>query len=66
MTYCLKQTELTTLFVTNDTAKVIAKLEDIGNLQNVVCYDMMDADVRSKLESRSLNVFMFEALLREG
>ena len=66
LTYCLKQTEMTTLFVSSDTAKVILKLEDIGNLKTVVTYDILDPDTRSQLEGRSIQVIQFESLLNEG
>ena len=54
LTYCLKQTEMTTLFVTNDTIKVILKLEDLGNLKTLISYDTVDNQTLSELNQRGL------------
>lgn len=54
LTYCLKQTEMTTLFVTSETIKVILKLEDIGNLKTLISYDSVDNQTLSELQQRNL------------
>lgn len=42
LTYCLKQTEMTTLFLSEATLKILLGLKDHGNLKNVVLYDKID------------------------
>lgn len=42
LTYCLKQTEMTTLFLSEATLKILMGLKDHGNLKNVVLYDKVD------------------------
>lgn len=42
LTYCLKQTELTTLFVSAATLKTLLTLTDFGNLKTLICYDKID------------------------
>ena len=43
LTYCLNQTQMTTLFVSGSNVKNLIKLEDIGNLKHLVLFDMIDA-----------------------
>ena len=38
LTYCLNHTKLTTCFCSPETAEVLSKLEDSGNLKNIVLF----------------------------
>ena len=49
LSYCLKQTEMTTLFIAGDNAKTLLKLEDLGNLKHLVVYDSIDAETKNQL-----------------
>lgn len=63
LTYCLKQTEITTLFANPETLRVLLKLKDFGNLQNIISYDKVDADIQKKLEEHNIKLFYFDDLV---
>ena len=42
------------------------KLEDFGNLKNLVVYDPLDEKTRSELASKNLEVIYFEELMNKG
>lgn len=42
LSYCLNQTEMTTLFLTEATLKVLLDLKDHGKVKNLVLFDRID------------------------
>lgn len=66
LTYVLKQTEITSLFLSGETAKVLLKLKDHGNLKNLILYDPLEPEFQSQLEKRDLSILYFADLLKEG
>ena len=38
---------MTTLFVSAETLKVLLKLKNLGNLKNVVTYDLLDSETQN-------------------
>ena len=66
LTFCLNQTEMTTVFVSAETAKVLLKLEDYGKLKTLVSFDAMTAEDKKEFEKRGLEVVQFITLLKEG
>lgn len=42
LTFCLNQTLMTTIFVSNGTIKTLLKLENIGRIKNIISYDPLD------------------------
>ncbi len=44
LTYCLNQTEMTTLFLSDATLKTLLSLKDHGNIKNVVLFDRVEKD----------------------
>lgn len=42
LTFCLNQTLMTTIFVSNTTIKTLLKLENIGRIRNIISYDPLD------------------------
>lgn len=66
LSYCLNITQLTSLFVSADTAKTLLKLKDIGNLRTLVVFDKLDADTEKGLLSLKLSIIPFVDLLSEG
>ena len=69
LTYCLNQTEMTTLFLSAPCMKVLMALEDIGNLRTLVCYDHLediDEASRNIAHQRGLSVLHFSDLIKHG
>lgn len=69
LTYCLKQTMMTTLFLSAPCMKNLLDLDDIGNLQTLICYDHLeeiDEGVRNKAAQRGLNVLQWKDLITHG
>ncbi len=44
LSYCLNQTEMTTLFLSDATLKILLTLKDHGNIKNVVLFDRVDQE----------------------
>lgn len=42
LTYCLNQTQMTTLFADRNSIKVLLTLKDIGNLKTIISFDPLD------------------------
>ena len=63
LNYCLNQTEMTTLFLTEATLKILLGLKDHGKLKNVVLFDRVDAETVKKANDLKLSVIDFEALM---
>jgi long-chain acyl-CoA synthetase len=57
---------MTSLFVGADTAKVLLKLEDYGNLKHLIAYDPLDPETQKELQKRGLEIISFKKLLEEG
>ena len=66
LTYCLNQTQMTTLFVSGANVKHLIKLEDIGNLKHLVLFDMIDAAEQIELQNRKISFVFFKDLIKEG
>lgn len=66
ISYCLNQTEMTTIFATLATIKILLKLKDIGRLNTVISYDDLDAETVNKLKGLNIRVVLFSELIREG
>jgi long-chain acyl-CoA synthetase len=64
LTYCLKQTEMTTLFVSDGTLKILLGLKDFGNLKNVVVFDRIDQETVAKANKLGFTVIDFETLIQ--
>lgn len=54
LTYCLNQTLLTSIFVSNATIKSLLKLKDIGRLRLVISFDPLDEESKDLLRQRNL------------
>jgi long-chain acyl-CoA synthetase len=66
LSYCLNQTELTTLFLTEATLPILLNLKDRGNVKNVVLFDRIDKSMVDKANSMKINVLDFNTLIEEG
>ena len=66
LTYCLKQTEMTTLFVSGENVKTLLKLSDVGNLQHLVLLDDIDQETQLELHNRNMTFIHFKDLIKEG
>ena len=66
MTYCLNQTQMTTLFVSGGNVNTLLNLEDIGNLKNLVLFDMVDQETQVKMKEKGLDFIYFKELIKEG
>ena len=60
LSYCLKLTELTSLFVSGETAKTILKLKDHGNLRNLITFDPLDYETQAGLQALKFNIIPFD------
>lgn len=66
LSYCLNQTLITSIFVTNATVKTLVKLKDLGNLRLVISYDQLDAESIAELKRRNLAYLDFWEALKKG
>lgn len=66
LSYCLKQTEMTTLFLSEATLNILLTLKDHGNLKNVILYDRVNQETVQKANKLGFSVINFEALIEEG
>jgi long-chain acyl-CoA synthetase len=66
LSYCLKQTEMITVFVSGSNLTTLLKLEHLGNLKNLVLFDFPDSDVQDELKRRGLSFIYYKDLIREG
>lgn len=66
MSYCLNQTLINTIFVSNATVKSLLNLKDIGRLQVVISYDNLDQEARQLLAKRNLVLLDFWEIIKEG
>lgn len=64
LSYCLRQTELTTLFATSDTIRVLLKLSDRGALRTIISYDPVDEEILQKLNQLGIELLLFQDLLK--
>ncbi len=63
LSYCLKMTEITTMFVSADTAKTLLKLKDHGNLRNLIVFDPLDPETEKALTDLKFQIIPFANLL---
>jgi long-chain acyl-CoA synthetase len=42
LTYCLNQTEMTSLFVSSAALKIFLTLKDIGKIKTIISFDILD------------------------
>jgi long-chain acyl-CoA synthetase len=42
LSYCLDQTQITSVFVTNATVKTLLKQKNLGNLKCIISFDILD------------------------
>lgn len=54
ISYCLNQTQLTTLFVTKATINIILTLKNLGNLKTLITYDEFTEEVAAKVAQLGL------------
>lgn len=54
LSYCLHQTEMTSLFVSSSSLKTLLELKDMGKLRTIISYDPLDEDTMNKVKSRGL------------
>ena len=66
LTYCLQQTQITSLFVGADTFKILLTLKDRGNLQTVISFDPLAQEILNQAAALKLKVIYFKDLLEEG
>lgn len=59
ISYCLNQTEMTTIFATLATIKILLKLKDHGKLNTVISYDDVDGETVGKLKELNVRVVLF-------
>lgn len=45
LSYVLKQTNLTTLIVSQDTVKILLSLKEFGNLRTLISFDKLDEKI---------------------
>ena len=57
---------MTTLFVSGSNVKTLIDLEDLGNLKNLILFDMVDQEVQVKMKERGLSFVYFKELIDEG
>lgn len=50
LSYCLNQTQMTSLCVTEETVKVLLTLKDLGNLHTLISYDKLDQKIISQIQ----------------
>lgn len=66
LTYCLNQTGLTTILVSNVTIKVLLQLADLGQVKTIISFDPLDEDAKALVKSRNLELFDFWTIIKEG
>ena len=49
-----------------DTAKILLKLTEYGNLQNLVCFDALSPETEKELLARKINVMTLSNLMDES
>jgi long-chain acyl-CoA synthetase len=57
---------MTTLFVDRNSIKTLLTLEEIGNLKNIICFDIIDEEIASQLKAKKLRCFSYLQLIEEG
>jgi long-chain acyl-CoA synthetase len=66
LTFCLNQTLMTSIFVSNQTVKSLLKLQDLGKLKLVISYDPLDEETQSLLKARNIGYLQFWDMIKEG
>lgn len=66
VSYILEQTNMSTICVSQANIDLILKFENIGNLKNVVCFDIFKEEQRKKLEEKGLKLFDFYEIMANG
>lgn len=64
ISYCLNQTEMTTIFATLTTIKILLKLKDVGRLNTIISYDDLDGETINKLRGLNIRVVLFSELIK--
>lgn len=63
LSYVLNQTEMTTLFLSAETLKVLLGLKEFGNMKNLIVYDKLDLDTVTKANKMGFKVIDFLTLI---
>jgi long-chain acyl-CoA synthetase len=66
LTYCLKQTEMTTILVSSDTLKTFLDLKDIGKVKTIISFDPVDEKIAQQLKARGLTFLYYSEMVKEG
>lgn len=66
LSYCLNQSQLTTLFVTSATLKTLLTLKDFGNLKRIISFDLLDNESVHKARQLNLEVLDYQQILKVG
>ena len=65
LSFCLNNSEITTLFCSEQTAQTILKLKDLGNLKNIICFDPLSPEAENQLKEKKLEVFYFSEAMKK-
>lgn len=64
LTYCLEQTEMTTLFISSESLPTFLELKNIGRVKCVIGYDPVDEQTIHKLRARGVQYLDYFQLIK--